>query len=181
MTTTNFWSVNNFKCPFYSLLYSNFICSLSPLSDIMIGETFAASSEVFPFLFFLRLPQLLVLKLDSALLIWSCILGDWFLEIILGSLSGILPFEIYVCSLLLYKCHVGICTHRLTYIMVLCLCGQSWRLHAWYVCRASHTDPAVRPCCGAKDMSVRGPKGNKAVERNEIQYTPLSAYKDFTV
>ena len=92
MTTTNFWSVNNFKCPFYSLLYSNFICSLSPLSDIMIGETFAASSEVFPFLFFLRLPQLLVLKLNWALLIWSCILVDWFLEIILGSLSGILPF-----------------------------------------------------------------------------------------
>lgn len=90
MTTTNFWSVNNFKCRFYNLLYSNFICSLSPLSDIMIGETFAASSEVFPFLSFFIIPS--SSKLNWALLIWSCILGDWFLEIILGSLSGILPF-----------------------------------------------------------------------------------------
>lgn len=121
MTTTNFWSVNNFKCPFYNLLYSNFICSLSPLSDIMIGETFAAASKVFHFLSFFSAPPP---KLNWALLISWCVPGDWFLEIILGSLGGILPFQVYVYTLLPYKFHVGIWVHKLTYIVVLCLCGQ---------------------------------------------------------
>lgn len=123
MTTTNFWSVNNFKYPFYNLVYSNFICSLSPFNDIMIGETFTACFKVFHFLFFSPPPPP-PFKLNWALLISWCILGDRFLEIILGLLGGILPLQIYVCSLLPYKLHFGIWVHKLTYTMALCLCGQ---------------------------------------------------------